>query len=60
MSQIREGGKVEHAYLGVFTQPIDEVLARTYRLPVEKGVIVAEVIPGSPAEEAGLGTATGR
>ncbi len=54
VSQIREGGKVEHAYLGVFTQPIDEVLARTYRLPVEKGVIVAEVIPGSPADEAGL------
>ncbi len=54
VSQIREGGKVEHAYLGVFTQPIDEVLARTYRLPVEKGVIVAEVIPGSPADEAGI------
>ena len=54
VSQIREGGKVEHAYLGVITQPIDEVLARTYRLPVEKGVIVAEVIPGSPADEAGI------
>ena len=54
VSQIREGGKVEHAYLGVITQPIDEVLARTYRLPVEKGVIVKEVIPGSPADEAGL------
>jgi S1-C subfamily serine protease len=54
VSQIREGGKVEHAYLGVITQPIDEVLARTYRLPVEKGVIVAEVIPGSPAYEAGI------
>ena len=54
VSQIRERGKVEHAYLGVFTQPIDEVLARTYRLPVERGVIVAEVVPGSPADEAGL------
>ena len=54
VSQIRERGKVEHAYLGVITQPIDEVLARTYRLPVERGVIVAEVVPGSPAHEAGL------
>ena len=54
VSQIRERGKVEHAYLGVFTQPIDEVLARTYRLPVEQGVIVAEVVPGSPADDAGL------
>jgi S1-C subfamily serine protease len=54
VSQIRERGKVEHAYLGVVTQPIDEVLATTYRLPVQQGVIVAEVIPGSPADDAGL------
>ena len=54
VSQIRDRGKVEHAYLGVITQPIDEVLARTYRLPVERGVIVSEVVPGSPADEAGL------
>jgi S1-C subfamily serine protease len=54
VSQIRERGKVEHAYLGVRTQPIDEVLARTYRLPVDTGVLIAEVIPGSPADGAGL------
>ena len=54
VSQIRERGKVEHAYLGVLTQPIDEVLARTYRLPVEQGVIIGEVVPGSPADDAGL------
>jgi S1-C subfamily serine protease len=54
VSQIRERGKVEHAYLGVRTQPIDEVLARTYRLPVDTGVLIAEVIPGSPADDAGL------
>jgi S1-C subfamily serine protease len=54
VAQIRESGKVEHAYLGVRTQPIDEVLATTYRLPVETGVIIAEVIPGSPADAAGL------
>jgi S1-C subfamily serine protease len=54
VSQIRERGKVEHAYLGVLPQPIDEVLARTYRLPVEQGVIIVEVVPGSPADDAGL------
>jgi len=53
-AQIRESGKVEHAYLGVGTQAIDEVLATTYRLPVETGVIITEVIPGSPADDAGL------
>jgi S1-C subfamily serine protease len=54
VSELRERGKVEHAYLGVVTQPIDEVLARAYRLPVDTGVIIAEVIPGSPANDAGL------
>jgi S1-C subfamily serine protease len=54
VSQIRESGKVEHAYLGVQTQAVNEVLAQTYRLPVNSGVIIAEVIPGSPADDAGL------
>jgi S1-C subfamily serine protease len=54
VSQIRESGKVEHAYLGVQMQAIDEVLAQTYRLPVDTGVIITEVLPGSPADDAGL------
>ena len=53
-AQIRASGKVEHAYLGVRTLEIDEVLAKTYRLPVDTGVIIDEVIPGSPADDAGL------
>src|SRR5688500_4277661 len=53
-AQIRASGKVEHAYLGVRTLEIDEVLATTYRLPVDTGVIIDEVLPGSPAEDAGL------
>ena len=53
VSQIRERGKVEHAYLGVHMQPITRILARTYHLPVEQGVLIAEVVPGSPADKAG-------
>jgi len=54
VSQLRERGKVEHAYLGVRTQPIDDLLAQSYRLPVEEGLLIVEVIPGSPADDAGL------
>ena len=54
VSQLRERGKVEHAYLGVRTQPIDDLLAESYRLPVEEGLLIVEVIPGSPADDAGL------
>ncbi|HEU4448967.1 MAG TPA: trypsin-like peptidase domain-containing protein [Gaiellaceae bacterium] len=54
VSQILESGRVEHAYLGVRMQAIDEDLSQLFRLPVDTGVLVVEVVPGSPAEEAGL------
>jgi S1-C subfamily serine protease len=54
VSQILESGKVEHAYLGVSMQAIDEQLAETFRLPVEQGVLIVEVVEGSPAAETGL------
>ncbi|MGH3022864.1 MAG: S1C family serine protease [Gaiellaceae bacterium] len=54
VSQILESGKVEHAYLGVSMQAIDETLAETFRLPVDSGVLIVEVVPSSPADEAGL------
>ncbi len=47
-------GRVEHPYLGIGMKTLDEQLAKTFRLPVEKGVMIESVQPGSPAEEAGL------
>jgi S1-C subfamily serine protease len=54
VAQILESGKVEHAYLGVTMQAVDERLVETVRLPVEQGVLIVEVVEGSPADEAGL------
>jgi putative serine protease PepD len=54
VSQILESGRVEHAYLGVSMQAIDDQLAETFRLPVDEGVLVVDVVEGSPADEAGL------
>jgi S1-C subfamily serine protease len=54
VSQILENGRVEHAYLGVRMQAVDENLASTFRLPVDSGVLIVDVIEGSPADEAGL------
>ena len=53
-SEIIETGKVEHPYIGITMQTIDETVAETFRLPADSGVLVAEVQPGSPAEHAGL------
>ena len=54
ISQIIEHGRVEHAYLGVRMQTIDEVLLDSFRLPAETGVLLSEVFEGGPAADAGL------
>jgi S1-C subfamily serine protease len=54
VSQLIQHGKVEHAYIGVETATITNELASNVRLPVDKGVLIQRVRPGSPAEDAGL------
>jgi len=53
-SSIIERGYVARPYLGIRWQWIDPNLAFRYRLPVEWGVFVAEILPDSPAEKAKL------
>ena len=52
--QIIETGSVAHAYLGVGGQTVDPQVARMYGLSVDEGAVIAQVEPGSPADEAGL------
>jgi putative serine protease PepD len=54
VSQLLQHGKVEHAYMGVELATITDELAANVRLPVDKGVLIERVRPGSPAEDAGL------
>jgi S1-C subfamily serine protease len=54
VSQLIDRGKVEHAYLGIEMATIDDTLAETFNLPVDRGVLVMRVHDGSPAERAGL------
>jgi len=42
------------AYLGVFTQPLNADIRDHMNLKVDKGVLVARVLPNSPAAKAGL------
>lgn len=44
----------DQAWLGVFTQPLTDDFAEYWDLPQEGGLIVSTVVPGSPAEAAGL------
>ncbi|HEY8083562.1 MAG TPA: trypsin-like peptidase domain-containing protein [Solirubrobacterales bacterium] len=52
--QIEEDGRVEHAYLGISGGSITPDLARALNLPVDEGVLVAEVAQGGPADKTGI------
>lgn len=47
-------GGVSMPWLGIYYQGITESLAKQLNLPDQKGVVVMDVVQGSPAEEAGL------
>jgi len=53
-NQLKEDGEVEHAYLGVSGGSVTADIARALNLPVERGVLVAEVVAGGPADRAGI------
>jgi len=44
----------EDAWLGVFTQPLTDDMAEYWGLPKNGGVVVATLVPGSPALSAGF------
>jgi len=52
--QIRNIGYVRRGTIGVHAQTITPVLAAGIGLPREWGVVLGDVYPGSPAEQAGL------
>lgn len=52
--QLIQYGKIKHGLLGILAQAITKPLADTMHLDKDTGVIVSDVIPGSPAEKAGL------
>ncbi|WP_423202264.1 DegQ family serine endoprotease [Marinobacter salicampi] len=52
--QIRDEGSVARGWLGVLIQEVNRDLAESFGLSRPRGALVAEVIPDSPAADAGL------
>ena len=52
--QIKKTGRVRRGDIGVRAQTVTPVLAAGLALARERGVVLADVIPGSPAARAGL------
>ncbi|MFX1576483.1 MAG: S1C family serine protease [Promethearchaeota archaeon] len=52
--EIIEFGHVRRSYMGFFGVGINPAIARTYKLSVTEGVLIAQVVNSSPAASAGL------
>ena len=54
--QLKDKGYATRGWLGVSIQNVDQALARSFGLDKPEGALVAQVVPGSPAEKAGFGS----
>jgi len=54
VEQIKSKGKVSRGWLGVQIQDVTRQLAESFNMDRPHGALVAKVIPGGPAEKAGL------
>ncbi|WDT92958.1 trypsin-like peptidase domain-containing protein [Thermoleophilum album] len=54
LPQLKEGGVVKRAYLGIEMTDLTSQLAEDLNLPVRSGALITTVVPRSPAARAGL------
>jgi S1-C subfamily serine protease len=60
LAQLERDGEAEYAYIGVSTQPLYPQLARKLGLDADHGGLISEVVPSSPADDAGLQEGSGK
>ncbi|MBI4464230.1 MAG: trypsin-like peptidase domain-containing protein [Acidobacteria bacterium] len=54
VADLLQEGRVRRAFFGVIGQDISPPIAELLRLPASQGILVARLIPGGPAAQAGL------
>ena len=55
ITELKEHGKINRNFdVGLGIQSVDEGIAKAYNLSSTKGVIVTQVVPGSPADKGGI------
>jgi serine protease Do len=54
MESLIKNGKVTRGWLGVSIQPVSQDMADALGLKGRKGALIGDVVPGGPAEKAGL------
>lgn len=56
VEQLRDDGEVRRGWLGVMIQEVTRDLAESFGMERARGALVSRVLPGSPADRAGLRT----
>jgi len=54
LRQLRASGHASYAFLGVRTEQLSPQLAQTLGIPISTGAMITSVVPGGPADSAGL------
>ncbi|NOX76675.1 MAG: DegQ family serine endoprotease [Gammaproteobacteria bacterium] len=54
VEQLKSNGHVARGWLGVLIQDVTRELAESFGMDTPRGALVAKVLPGSPAEKAGI------
>ena len=54
VEQLEQHGEVKHAFLGINGGSVTPAVAKALKLPVDKGVLINEVVKGGPADKAGV------
>jgi S1-C subfamily serine protease len=54
MGELIDNGNVRYAYIGVHTDDLWPALAHRLGLEVTRGALISDVVPGGPADRAGL------
>jgi len=54
VEDLRENGRVTRAWLGVWVQPVDGDIVKTFGLDNARGALINQVVEDSPADKAGL------
>jgi S1-C subfamily serine protease len=58
--QLVRNGRVAYAYVGVNAEDLTPTIAKRFGYPVERGAVIATVVPEGPGEDAGLRGGTER
>ena len=54
LPSLKQGEEIERAYLGIEMVSVSEDLARDLNLESDQGALIQKVVPGGPADKAGL------